>query len=131
MLHRFLGIGQTLLATAFTLLVWTHVAPFLKEPDAGQLIGYIMAGISVTMLGVAYFVLVPRVPVRDPSMPVAAYWATPELATKALRVWFVMEGAAVFAAIGFFLTALPITAIVMVFAIAAFWMTGPKVFAKA
>src|SRR5262249_24542810 len=109
------------------LLAWAHVAPLI--PDA-PFIGYIMGGISLVMLVVAYLVLVPRVPGRELSTPVAAYWATPEIAQSALLVWFVMEGAGVFSAVGFLITALPLNALVMAGAIGAFWLTGPKTFAK-
>ena len=45
-------------------------------------------------------------------------------------VWFLMEGAGVLSAVGFFLTGVPAPVAAMVLALAVFWMNGPGTFGK-
>ena len=131
LLHRFLGIGQLLLLAAFVAIRMLGVAPALDGPPSFQnSVVYGMAGITVVMLFVAFFVLKPRVPERRGGQSVAEYWTTPESATKVLPVWFLCEGAGVVSVIGYFLTGAPVALLMAAIALTAFWLLGPNAFAK-
>ena len=80
------------------------------------------------MLGVALLFLKPLVPRRRGGQTVAAYWTDSPVAAKALRVWFILEGAGVVASVAYFLGGGPYAAVVIVAAAAAYWMNGPAVF---
>ena len=45
-------------------------------------------------------------------------------------MWFLMEGAGVMSAVGFFLTGAPVSAVAIAFAIVVFWLNGPGAFGK-
>jgi hypothetical protein len=48
---------------------------------------------------------------------------------KALRFWFILEGAGVVASVSYFLGGGAIAAALIVLAVAVYWFNGPRVFA--
>jgi hypothetical protein len=129
LLHRFLGIG--LMVTAAALVMARHAGALGDPPENDlRVVGYALAGVSVILATVALMVVKPRVPERRVGQPVAQYWSQPDVSSRAMLVWFVLEGAGIVASIGYFLAGVPVAAGMMVLAIAAFWFTGPNVFAK-
>jgi hypothetical protein len=131
MLHRFLAIGATLLFLMFLGLKAAGIAPLLREdPELTRTIGYVLTGVVAILLAVALLVLKPRALERSPGQSVQQFWATTATAQKVLLVWFVLEGAATLASVGFALTAEPAVGVVAAIAIATFWMNGPGTFAK-
>lgn len=97
----------------------------------GSPVAYVFPGASIALLAVSFLVFKPRVPQRSMGEPVEQYWSTPQVVAKALPIWFLMDGAGIIAAIGYFLTGEPVSALVAGLAIVAFWLTGPNVFANA
>ena len=131
LLHRFLGIGLVILATVFVGLYVFGRTPLLPPDEVTRVIAYVLSGVSVVLLGVAFLILKPRVPARRAGQSEADYWTTPDAAGKIMQVWFVVEGAGTLSAVGFLLTGEPVAAIVMGAAVAAFWVVGPNAFAHA
>jgi hypothetical protein len=130
-LHKFLGLGVTSILLMFTFLTWLGIAPLLRDDGgAARTIAYATAGVAAVIAGVVLLVLKPKVPERAPGQSVAQYWAAPASAQKVLLVWFLLEGGAVLAAIGFVLSGETIAAVVAAITVVVFWMNGPHVFAK-
>ena len=130
-LHRLLGIGLVTLAAAFGGLTYAGVAPLLERDEGSRVIAYVMAGISLAVCAVALVFVKPRVPERRAGQPVEQYWSARDVTEKILLVWFLLEGAAIQAAIGFLLTGELATLIVAGAAMVAFWLCGPRAFAEA
>ena len=129
LLHRFLGIGMTLLAAVFVGLLAFGIGPLLKETEGdSSLLGYMIAGLAVIIIAVARLVLKPRVPERRLGQSALEYWSSTETAGRIVLVWFLLEGGSILAAIAFLLTGLPAAGIVMAAGIALFWLTGPNAF---
>jgi hypothetical protein len=124
LLHKLLGIGLVIMAVA--MVIARHAVGGSSE--VSRLPAYTIAGISAVMLGAALMFLKPLVPRRRAGQTVAAYWADPVVVPKALRVWFILEGAGVLASISYFLGGGPYALVVMAAAVAAYWMNGPAVF---
>jgi len=131
LLHRFLAIGLVMLAAVLVGLRHLTLTPMLPDDNVPQLVAYAMSGLSLALAAVAYFILKPGVPERPPGQSVADFWSTPEVATKAMSVWFCLEGAGTISAAGYYLTGEPVCALAAVLGIVAFWSCGPNVFAKA
>jgi hypothetical protein len=131
LLHLFLGIGLMILAVLFTVLNYAGVGPLLKaDPDATKVMAYVFAGLSMAMTMVAFVVLRPRVPSLASGQTVEQFWKTPSSVAPVMLVWFVSEGAGVFACVGYLLTGSVVVALAMLIAIAAFWMSGPQAIVK-
>ena len=130
LLHRFLGIGLVLVAAVFLVLRSLGIPHIAEASDGASIVAYGLAGTGAVLVAVALLVFKPRVPDRQPGQSVEAYWKTPEVAAKAFRVWFLLEGGAMMAAIGYFMTGQPGAAAAMVAAVVVFWLFGPNVFAK-
>jgi len=128
LLHRFLGIG---LVTTVAILVFVRNLGLAPPASWGSPIAYVFPGASVALFAVSFLVFKPRVPQRPMGEPVEQYWSTPQVVAKVLPIWFLMEGAGIIAAVGYFLTGEPVSALVAGLAIVAFWLTGPNVFANA
>ena len=128
LLHRFLGIGLVAMATVFVTLGYLGIAPLLPSDSVSTVIAYAMSGISVVMGMVALLFLKPRVPDRKPGQSGEQFWSAPEAGAKVLPVWFLLESAGIAASTGYLLTGEPVSLIVSVLAIAAFWLCGPRVF---
>jgi hypothetical protein len=110
-LHRFLGIGQVIVAAVFLVLRYLGAAPILSPDEGGSVIGYALAGFGMVLLAVALLVFKPRVPARRPE--------------------FLMEGAGILPAVGFLVTGHAVPLIVMGLAIVVFWMSRPDALATA
>ncbi|HET9193364.1 MAG TPA: hypothetical protein VFO21_10820 [Vicinamibacterales bacterium] len=124
LLHKLLGVGLVIMAVA--MVIARHAVG--DSPDGSNLPAYAIAGVSAVMLGAALMFLKPLVPRRRAGQTVAAYWADPVLVPKALRVWFILEGAGVLASISYFLGGGAYALVVIAAAAAAYWMNGPAVF---
>ncbi|HSC28413.1 MAG TPA: hypothetical protein VLD67_14135, partial [Vicinamibacterales bacterium] len=83
------------------------------------------AGVVVTLL-----FLKPRVPERQAGQSLEDYWARTDVREAVIRVWFLLEGAGVLAAVAFVLSRLPLAALVMLLAIAVHWVHGPARFGR-
>jgi hypothetical protein len=128
--HRFLGMGATALAGMMVFLR-TKAAPPTPDGQFNDVMAYGFASISLVLVVVAVLVLARRVPERQLSQRVEDYWMMPAVLLPVNRVWFVSEGAAILATVGYFLTGHLAPAAMMVMAIGVFWWLGPKTFAKA
>ena len=129
-LHLFLGIGSTLLAAVFIGMTAVGRAPLIPGDDSIAAIGYGLCGIAVVMAAVALVVLKPKVPERRPGISVDQYWADTNVLAAIVRVWFSLEGAATLSAVAFLLAGGPVALITMCLTLAAFWLTGPNLFAR-
>ena len=117
-----------MVATVAVVLGYVGIAPLLPRESVATTIAYAMAGIGVVMGAVALMLLKPRVPDRKAGQSVEQYWSAPETSTRVFPVWFLLEGAATIATVGYLLTGEPVSLIVAVLAITAFWLCGPRVF---
>ena len=102
----------------------------LPPDEVTKLIAYTLSGLSAVSMAIALLVFKPRVPARRPGQALEAYWSTPEIAQKAFLVWFMMDGAAILASVGYLMTGELVSVATMAGAIALFWLTGPQTFAK-
>jgi hypothetical protein len=130
MLHRFLGIGLITVAATLFLLRYLDIASGLGATRVTLVLAYALSGVAVALAAVALVVFKPRVPERSSAQSVEEYWSTPEVGSKVLPVWFLLEGAGTLAAVGYFLTSEPVAAVAAGVLIGAFWWCGPSVFAK-
>lgn len=130
-LHRFLGTGLVLLAGVFLLLTYLRIAPILPADTVTPVIAYGSSAIAVALMAAALFVLKPRVPACTLGQSVEEFWSTPAMGGQVFMIWFLVEGAGMIAAVGYFLTGQPAAAFVTGLAIAAYWLCGPNLFAKA
>ena len=128
LLYHFLRIGVSILAAIFLVLRLAGVPPLLHADPTSDVIAYVISGIAVVLVLVGVFVLKPGVPGRKAAQTPAEYWATPKVVQKAMSVWFMVEGAATFASIGFLMTGHWVASAAMILAIAAFWFVGPETF---
>ena len=129
-LHSLLGGGLVLVAAVLLLLTALGVTPILPPDSTSPQIAYALVGIVVVLVAVALFVFKPRVPRQEPGQSDQEYWSTPEIATKVLLVWFVLEGAGTIASVGYLLLGRQASALAMALAIISFWLCGPSQFAK-
>jgi hypothetical protein len=131
LLYHFLRIGVSILAAVFLVLRFSGFAPLMPADDGSQLIAYVMAAIAVVLVLAGIFILKPRVPSRARGQSSAEYWAATATAKRALSVWFILEGAATFAAVGFLMTGHAVAGAAMVLAVVVFWIVTPETFEKA
>jgi hypothetical protein len=124
LLHKLLGAGLVIMAVA--MVIARHSVG--DAPEGSRMAAYVLAAVGAVMLAVALMFLKPLVPRRHAGQTVAAYWTDPAVVPKALRVWFILEGAGVLASVSYFLGGGPYAAVVIAAAIAAYWMNGPAVF---
>jgi hypothetical protein len=130
LLHRFLGIGLVIVAASLLVIKYLGLVPTLRDGTVTLVIAYALSGIAVVLAAVALVVFKPRVPERPAAQSVEEYWTTPEVGTKVLPVWFLLEGGGTLAVVAYFLTGEPVAAVAAGALIAAFWWCGPNVFAK-
>jgi hypothetical protein len=131
LLHRILGIGVTTVAAVFLVLTYLGIAPILREPDGfEQIVAYVLSGVAAAVVAVALLVVKPRFPDRVFGHSVEEYWSEPKVRQNVLLIWFLLEGAGILAAIGFFLTGAVVSAIAMGGAIVIYWLSGPKMLMK-
>ena len=124
LLHKFLGIGLVIVAVG--MVIARHSVG--DVPEGSLPAAYALAGVGAVMLGAALMFLKPLVPRRRGGQTIAAYWADASVAAKALRVWFILEGGGVVASLSYFLGGGLYAAVVIVAAVATYWMNGPAVF---
>lgn len=129
-LHRILGIGLLGGVAVFVGLRYFGIGA-IPDGSTSRTVAYALAGIALVLTGIAVFILRPRVPSRSPVEPVDQFWARPEVATKMVQIWFYLEGAGTLAAAGYLFTGDLVTAIAAGLAIAAYWWSGPHLFARA
>ena len=128
-LHLFLGIGLVTLSLAFFVL--RYVGFQLMGDTVAPTVAYVLSGLSVVLAAITLVIFKPRVPDRSPGQSVDEDRSTPEVVARTTTVWFLLEGAGTIAAVGYFFSGEPVSAIVTIAAIVAFWLCGPNVFAKA
>jgi len=130
MLHRFLGFGLFAIAAGAIAVKSLGAVSTPPQGEFTQMLAYAFSGIATVMVVVAFLVIKPRVPERQPGQSVDTYWSTPAIVAKVMLVWFVLEGGAMTAVLGYFLTGEVVAAGAACFGIAAFWLCGPNAFAK-
>jgi hypothetical protein len=130
LLYHFLRIGVSILAVIFLILRFAGLKPLLPADQASDLIAYVISGIAVVLALVGVFVIKPAVPARRPGQTTAEYWSTPKTVQKAMSVWFIVEGAATLASVGFLMTGHAVASAAMILTIAVFWIVGPEVFER-
>jgi len=130
LLYHFLRIGVSILAAIFLILRFAGLKPLLPPDQASDLIAYVISGIAVVLALVGVFVLKPAVPARRPGQTTGEYWSTPKIVQKAMSVWFIVEGAATLASVGFLMTGHAVASAAMILTIAVFWIVGPEVLEK-
>lgn len=124
-LHLFLGIG--LVVTAGALGVTRYLTSGLTAEPV-TLITYILSGVSAAMGVTAMMLLKRQVPERRPGQTAAQYWVDQKNAGPAMLFWFILEGSGIVASVAYFLEGSPIAVALVAFAIAAFWLNGPRTF---
>jgi hypothetical protein len=115
-LHTLLAISCTSLTLMFIGFVTLGTGPLLghEEPTVPT-IAFAMAGISAVLIGLALFVVKPRVPKIQPGQTEQQYLATTSNVQSLNLLWFVLEGATVLSVIGYLLTGhLAVTATMLV-----------------
>jgi len=127
LLHRLLGIGLVILAGA--MVIMRYAGGLEAAPNDTLLPAYVTSGVSFLMCAAALMFLKPLVPRRGAGKPIAAYWADPDVAPKALRLWFILEGAGVMASVSYFLGGGMVAVALIVLVVAVYWLNGPRVFA--
>ena len=125
-----LGIGQVLVAAGLVIARFAGLGGAESTDDNVTVIGYSMSVISLVMVVVSLGFLKPRVPERRPGQSVAQFWADPVVTSRATLVWFLLEGAAVIAAVGYFLSGMAFPPVMIAVAIGAFWLVNPNSFAR-
>jgi hypothetical protein len=124
-------VGLLTVAAVAFVLGYLGVGPLLRQESLSQTLGYVLSASAVVLAAVAFLILKPRVPDRPSAQAVEEYWATPDVTAKILPVWFVLEGAGTLSAVSYLLTGEPVSAVATLLTIAAFWLCGPNLFAKA
>ncbi len=130
MLHRFLGIGLIILAAVFLVLRSRGIPDALTDGEEAVTVAYLMSGVGLAMMAFALLVSRKRVPQRLPAQTEPSYLATPEVAATVMHVWFLLDGAAIVATVGYLLTAQPVTALTAAILIGVFWLYGPASFSR-
>jgi hypothetical protein len=130
LLHRFLGIGLVVLAVVFLVLRSRGVPAALPPGEVTMGLAYGMSAIGVVMAAAALLFMRRRVPVRRHGQSEEQYWARPDVLTAVLPVWFLLEGASIVAAVGYLMTAAPVTAVTAGILIGLSWLNGPASFTK-
>ncbi len=123
-LYTSLFTGQAVLGLTFAVIVRLNGPLIANAP----FIGRVQAGIGFLVLVVAMVVLRPRVALRTADVQPAVFWANPTTQSAVQLVWFLAEGAAILAWIGYLLTGLGITVIVALAAMASFARVRPSYF---
>jgi hypothetical protein len=130
LLHQFLGIGLAMVAAASLVLMYLGIVPMMDHDSAAPATAYALSAIALVLAAVAIFVFKPRVPARPSDQPVEQYWSTPHVGLKVMPVWFLLEGAGMVAAVGYYLTGEPVSAVATAVTLGAFWLCGPNALAK-
>jgi hypothetical protein len=130
-LHLFLGIGLMAVTVALFVLRYLGIPQVPRHEGITPMVAYGFSALALVLAAVALVVIKPRVPSRPPEQSVNEYWSSPEVLAKVMPIWFLLEGAATLAAIGYLFTGEPVTAITTGAAVVAYWLCGPNVFAKA
>jgi hypothetical protein len=132
MLHRFLGVGLIGLAAVFVVLELRGVAPMLPpDVEARRVIALVLAGLSFAVMAVGLFVVQPKVPRRRTGVSIEQYWSMPQVAQRMFMLWFVLEGAAIVALVGYVMTADRVVGAAAAVAIGMFWLNRPARFSEA
>jgi hypothetical protein len=98
--------------------------------DTAQILTYVIVACAVIVPSTALIIFKPRVPVRRVDQSTSQYWSTPAVASNVAIIWFLVEGAGMLVAVGYFLTGSPILAIAMGLTVGLYWSLGPDRFAN-
>ena len=120
-LHLGLMAGLVIVAAVFVYRSRTIGPSFLGAP----MVGYVTAGFALLNLVVATAFLLPRIPRRSAAEDPDAYWSRNEVRTAAIIVWALIEGPALIALVGYFLTGGAVPAAVAGLAIVALILARP------
>jgi hypothetical protein len=122
-LHTSLLVGQIVLAGVLAFVRWKTGLIIEDMPS----IGLWMAGLAAISIAVAAWVLRSRLPRREPGITTPAFW-TQATMSKAILLWFVVEGATVFSLVGYFLTGVPAAAAIALAGVLLFAWLRPAYF---
>ena len=120
-IHLGLIIGLVIVGALFFALLRMR-GPILANPIAG----FVPAAVALVLLGAAFGVLRPRVPVRRPDQSSAAYWLGGDARTSAFLLWTIVDAAGMAAWVGYFLSGQIAAAVVALIAIAALIVFQPS-----
>ena len=125
LLHRFLLAGLAVLTGVFAFLRSRGIAPLPPGDSETTVIGYTFAALSIVLLVISLLLFKPRIPRRKPQQTIEQYWSSPDT-QHVLVMWFLMEGAGLLSAIGFFISGELAPIATLAIALVVFWMNGPN-----
>lgn len=123
LLHLVLTIGAAVFSATFVLLV-TFRGPLLLPDASTRVIAFAFAGLGLTAVAFAGFLLRPRVPARTREQSVEEFW-TPPVRSRAMLLWIVCENGAIMAGLGYVLTGSLVPLAVIAFAMVALVWYSP------
>ena len=100
LLHAALAGGLALAGVVFALSVAVLKGPLGDAPIPAVA----FAAVALAQIGVALAVFRPRIPARRFDQSAEDYWSSSEVRGRSVVVWALLEGAGLFAAVGYVLT---------------------------
>lgn len=122
MLHGALVGGLALAGATFVLLVQIQGRALGGPP----IVGFVLAGIAVSLLVVAAAIARPKVPERASHQSPEAYWDSAEARGAAILLWAVVDGAGLAGCVGYLLTGGAAPAAAAVLSILALFVFRPS-----
>jgi len=122
MLHFALVAGLALAGGTFVLLVQVQGRSLGGPP----IVGFVLAGVAVSLLIVASAVARPKVPERASDQSPEAYWDSAEARGAAILLWAVADGAGLAGCVGYLLTGGAVPAAAAVLSILALIVFRPS-----
>ena len=99
-IHLGLVMGLAMAGAIFFVLLQVRGPLLADVPIAG----FVLAGLALVLLGVAFGVLGPRVPSRRPDQSAEAYWHTNDARGSSMILWAVVDAAGMLAWVGYLLS---------------------------
>lgn len=100
LLHFALVAGLVLAGGTFVLLIQIQGRPLGGPP----IVGFVLAGIAVSLLIVASAIVRPKLPERPSNQAPETYWDSAEARGTAILLWAVADGAGLAGCVGYLLT---------------------------
>jgi len=122
MLHGALVGGLVLAGATFVLLVQIQGRALGLPP----IVGFVLAGVAISLLIVASAIVRPKVPERASHQSPEAYWESAEARGAAVLLWAVVDGAGLAGCVGYLLTGGAAPAAAAVLSILALFVFRPS-----
>ena len=100
MMHFALVTGLALAGGTFALVIRAQGRPLGGPP----ILGFVLAGIAVSLLIVAIAIVRPKVPERPSDQPPETYWDSADARAAAVMLWAVVDGAGLAGCVGYLFT---------------------------